>query len=121
MCPDGIHMYFDNVGGELTSTVMNIMNDFGRIAVCGIISGYNTKTPIQIIQLPILTKHLKIEGFMGWTYTARWPEGIEKFIKYITEGKMTYKEHVTEGFDNMFKAFYELFTGANFGKAIVKV
>ncbi|XP_033122130.1 prostaglandin reductase 1-like [Anneissia japonica] len=85
MCPEGIHMYFDNVGGELTSTVMNIMNDFGRIAVCGIISGYNTKTPIQIIQLPILTKHLKIEGFMGWTYTARWPEGIEKFIKYITE------------------------------------
>ncbi|XP_033122136.1 prostaglandin reductase 1-like isoform X2 [Anneissia japonica] len=121
MCPDGIHMYFDNVGGELTSTVMNIMNDFGRIAMCGAISGYNAKTPTQIIQFPIVSKQLKIEGFIVRRWADRWPEGIEKFMKYIAEGKMAYKEHVTEGFDNMFKAFYELFTGANFGKAIVKV
>ncbi|XP_071954689.1 prostaglandin reductase 1-like isoform X2 [Antedon mediterranea] len=121
LCPDGIHMYFDNVGGDFSSTVINLMNDFGRLAMCGAISGYNSADPPKIINFPIVGKQLKIEGFIVRRWFNKWPEAIEKYIQYIKEGKLQYKEHVTEGFDNMFKAFCELFTGANFGKAIVKV
>ncbi|XP_071955429.1 prostaglandin reductase 1-like [Antedon mediterranea] len=121
MCPDGIHMYFDNVGGTITNAVLMNMAECGRIAVCGAISGYNSKSQSTIVHPPIVGRQLKIEGFIVYRWTDRFPEGFEKLKEYITQGKLTYKEHVTEGFDNMFKAFCELFTGANFGKAIVKV
>ncbi|XP_071955428.1 prostaglandin reductase 1-like [Antedon mediterranea] len=121
LCPKGIDMYFDNVGGVMTNTVMMNMNDYGRIAMCGAISGYNSKTQPTVPHVPIVSKQLKIEGFLVWRWMARYPEGIKQFSQYINEGKLKYKEHVTNGFDNMFKAFCELFTGSNFGKAIIKV
>ncbi|KAF5307608.1 hypothetical protein FQR65_LT06764 [Abscondita terminalis] len=120
-----IDCYFDNVGGEISSLVLSRMNHFGKVSVCGAISGYNA----DIADLPKATaiqgfvtlKQLTIEGFLVHRYIKRWYEGIEQNKKWIEEGKLKYKETVTEGFENTFEAFTDMLQGKNLGKAIVKV
>ncbi|XP_038214472.1 prostaglandin reductase 1-like [Zerene cesonia] len=123
--PNGVDCFFDNVGGEMSSMIINHMNDFGRVSVCGSISAYNAdvsqlpKAPI--LQLDIVMKQLKIEGFLAHRWLDRWPEAFEELINWILEGKIKIKEHITEGFDNVFEAFIGMLTGKNTGKAIVKI
>ncbi|KAJ8923379.1 hypothetical protein NQ315_001937 [Exocentrus adspersus] len=121
--PNGIDCYFDNVGGEITSMILCHMNHFGRIAVCGGISGYNEKDipKVTMIQYPVVINELKMEGFIVHRWLDRWFEGIEQNMKWIQEGKLKYRETVTEGFENMFKAFTDMLRGGNTGKAIVKL
>ncbi|KAJ8951567.1 hypothetical protein NQ318_020443 [Aromia moschata] len=121
--PNRIDCYFDNVGGEISSTIMLYMNVHGRISVCGAISGYNENTlpKATIVQYPITFNQLRMEGFMVYRWVDRWFEGIEQNKKWIEEGKLKYRETVTEGFENMFEAFTDMLKGVNFGKAIVKV
>lgn len=101
------------------------MNVFGRVAVCGHISSYNAdpnelpKSPI--IQPTIVFNQLKVEGFSVRRWTDRWMEGIEQNLEWINEGKLKYRETVTNGFENMFHAFVGVLRGENTGKAIVKV
>nr|CAH7763144.1 unnamed protein product [Callosobruchus chinensis] len=121
--PNGIDCYFDNVGGEISSKIMFNMNTFGRIAVCGAISGYNENKPPKatLVQYPITMNQLRMEGFIVHRWLDRWFEGIEQNRKWIREGKLKYRETVTHGFENMFNAFADMLKGANIGKALVKV
>ncbi|XP_072171720.1 prostaglandin reductase 1-like [Diadema setosum] len=123
VAPKGIDCYFDNVGGEFSSTVLYNMNPFGRVSVCGSITGYNAVDPpkARMLQPAINRKCLTVTGFMVYNFSDRFDECLKELIQWLQEGKLKYKEHVTEGFDNMPKAFMELFSGTNFGKAIVKI
>lgn len=118
----GVDCYFDNVGGEVSSIIINQMNRFGRISVCGAISAYNERYPkAGAIQGSFAMKQLKMEGFIVDRWLNRWTEGIDQNINWIQEGKIKYRETVTDGFENMFQAFTDMLKGVNYGKAIVRV
>ncbi|KAJ8922462.1 hypothetical protein NQ315_004409 [Exocentrus adspersus] len=121
VAPNGIDCYFDNVGGDTTNIILRHMNDFGRISLCGSISMYNKedrKVPLELFNL--VTKQLRMEGFVFNRWLDRWLEGVQQNHQWIQEGKLRIRETVTEGFENMFKAFVEMLQGKNFGKAVVK-
>ncbi|XP_071134019.1 prostaglandin reductase 1-like isoform X4 [Mytilus edulis] len=120
--PEGVDCYFDNVGGEFTLSVLKNMKLFGRMSICGQISQYNATDKLKA-ELPfpmILFKQLLVQGFIVTRWYPRWAEGEKQMSQWIREGKITYKETVTEGFENMYTAFRGLFKGSNTGKAIVK-
>ncbi|XP_018566877.1 prostaglandin reductase 1 [Anoplophora glabripennis] len=124
IAPQGIDRYFDNVGGEISSTIINNhMKNFGRIAVCGCISGYNEKslptaTPVQG---GLVTRQLRMQGLHCSRWEDRWMESILQNRKWVEDGRIKYRETITEGFENMFNAFTDMLRGGNFGKALVKV
>ncbi|XP_022083864.1 prostaglandin reductase 1-like [Acanthaster planci] len=123
VAPDGVNCFFDNVGGEFSSTVLENMALFGRIACCGSISTYNNTKPLMLpaTHIHLITKQIKMQGFVIFSQRDRYPEWVQRNIQWIKEGKLKYKEHVTKGFDKMFDAFMELFSGENTGKAVVEV
>ncbi|CAB3385250.1 Hypothetical predicted protein [Cloeon dipterum] len=120
--PNGVDCYFDNVGGEMSSTVIRRMNLFGRVSVCGSISTYNddVKPKATLVQEKVIGNQLKIEGFMVYRWQDRWQEGIKQNIQWIKEGKLKYQETITNGFENIPQAFIDLLDGKNIGKAIIK-
>lgn len=123
--PNGVDCYFDNVGGELSSIIMGQMNSFGRVAVCGSISSYNDD-PSQmpkatILQPAVVSMQLKVEGFLVPRWLDRWPEAFADLVKWIKNGEIKTREHITEGFDKVYDAFVGMLAGENVGKAIVKV
>lgn len=101
------------------------MNKYGRISVCGSISSYNcdikSLPKATIVQPPMVFQELKMEGFIVYRWKNRWMEGIQQNMKWIQEGKLRYRETVTEGFENILKALIGVLQGENIGKAIVKV
>uniref|UniRef100_A0A1Y1MGI5 Prostaglandin reductase 1 n=3 Tax=Photinus pyralis TaxID=7054 RepID=A0A1Y1MGI5_PHOPY len=123
--PDGIDCYFDNVGGDISATVISLMNKFGRISVCGSISSYTLDTYDMLKFTPIaaifIGNELRMEGFMVTRWFDRWNEGIEQNLKWVKEGKLKYRETITEGFENTIQAFMDMYEGKNTGKAIVKI
>lgn len=124
VAPQGIDCFFDNVGGEMSSTIISHMNQFGRISVCGSISSYNdiSLPKVTILQPSIVFKSLKMEGFIVTTkYGDRWMEGIQQNMLWLKENKLSTQETVVDGFENMVKGLNMLLTGDNTGKAIVKV
>lgn len=122
--PDkSVDCYFDNVGGMFTVKVLTHMKTFGRVSICGSISNYND-TSVPTGPLPffsILKSQLRVEGFIVSRWYSRWEEGETAMRQWIKEGKIKYKEHVTEGFEKMPDAFMGLFEGRNTGKAIIKM
>lgn len=124
--PNGIDCYFDNVGGELSSLIMDNMNLFGRVAVCGSISGYNSMNETiefpkaTILQPNIIFQQLKVEGFIVYRWTDRWMEGLTALKNWIEEGKLKYFETITDGFANIPQAFIDMLHGKNTGKAVVR-
>ncbi len=123
LCPKGIDCYFDNVGGAITDAVFPLMNQFGRVSVCGLISQYNLERPEpgpRLLQY-ILVKQLKVEGFIVTRFMSRFPEGIMQMAKWIQEGKLKYQEQIVEGFENTPRAFIGLLQGENLGKMLVKL
>ena len=122
-CPDGIDVYFDNVGGFVTDAVMDRLNIRARIAVCGQISQYNLKEPdLAPRNLGILTRsQAKMEGFLVFAYENRYDEGLNMMAKWIKEGKLRYREDVVEGLENAPKTFIGMLNGENFGKTLIKV
>lgn len=123
--PKGIDCYFDNVGGDISSTVIYQMKEFGRIAVCGSISAYNSDAsslPKTTVLQPVMVfNQLKMEGFIVHRWANRSAESVQKNLQWIREGKIRYRESVTKGFENMFDAFIGMLRGNNVGKAIVQV
>ncbi|XP_035663353.1 prostaglandin reductase 1-like [Branchiostoma floridae] len=121
--PEGIDCYFDNVGGDFSVSVLNNhMKDHGRVAVCGSISTYNNpEAKGHYFFETIITKRLKLQGFFGAEYQADWPAATTQVAKWIVEGKVKHKEHVTNGFDQTPQALIGVLTGKNTGKAIVKI
>lgn len=122
--PNGYDCYFDNVGGDLSSAIIDQMRDYGRIAVCGAISAYNT-APKDVPRVPILQprfvmKQLEMHGFLVQRWNSRWQEGLEEVRKLVDSGKVQYQETTTEGFENLPRALIEMLRGGNTGKAVVK-
>ena len=122
-CPDGIDCYYENVGGEITDAVMDRLNRFARIAVCGQIALYNnTEVAMGPRILPtILKTSALVKGFIVSDYMDRMEEGATQLATWVQEGKLKYKETFINGFENIPEAFIGLFKGTNTGKMIVKV
>lgn len=111
--PRKVDCYFDNVGGQISSNIINYMNKYGRVAVCGSISSYNESCSPKatILQPAIVLKELKIEGFLVDRWIDRWEEGINANLRWLVDGKLKYEEKVYHGFDNMVDAFVGMLRG----------
>ena len=122
-CPDGVDIYFDNVGGEITDAVIMNLNFHSRIVLCGQISLYNnTEIPTGPSILPrLLTRSVMLKGFIVSNYSDRFSEGLTQLTKWVSEGKLNYKETIIQGFDKLPDAFLGLFSGKNQGKMMVEV
>jgi len=120
-CPNGVDGYFENVGGHLLDAVMLRSNAFARIAMCGMIAGYNGEPiPMTLPQL-ILTNRMKIEGFIVSEHMEVWPEALKELGTLVATGKLKYKESVAQGIANAPEAFFGLLKGKNQGKQLVKL
>lgn len=122
-CPLGIDVYFDNVGGPTTDAVMENLADFARVAICGQLSQYNLSKPeLGPRNIRNLNIHkARMEGFLNYSFANRFEVGRRHISQWIREGKMKYKEDVTEGIENAPSAFIRMLRGENFGKTLVKV
>ncbi|MCY7916404.1 NADP-dependent oxidoreductase [Bacillus vallismortis] len=124
-CPNGIDVYFDNVGGPISDAVMNLLNEFARIPVCGAISSYNAESEADDMGPRVQSKLIKtkslMQGFIVGDYSDRFPEGAKQLAEWLKDGKLHYEETVTEGFENIPDAFLGLFKGENKGKQLIKV
>ena len=120
-CPSGIDGYFENVGGVILDAVMTRMNAFGRMAFCGMISGYNGEPiPMSYPQL-ILQSRMKVEGFIVGEHMEVWPEALKELGSMVAMGKLKYRETVAQGIESAPEAFLGLLKGKNFGKQLVKL
>ncbi len=120
-CPDGVDGYFDNVGGIVLDAVMLRANAFSRIAVCGMISGYNGQPiPMTAPQL-ILINRMKVEGFIVSEHMEDWPAALKELGTLVATGKLKYRETVAQGLAAAPEAFLGLLKGRNFGKQLVKL
>ena len=120
-CPDGIDGHFENVGGLILEAVMQRANAFCRVAVCGMISGYNGEPiPLTSPQL-ILVNRMKIEGFIVSEHMDVWPEALKELAAGVASGKLKYRETVALGLEAAPEAFIGLLKGKNFGKQLVKL
>ena len=120
-CPDGIDGYFENVGGMVLDAVLSRMNAFGRIALCGMIAGYDGQPlPMSYPQL-ILTNRLKIQGFIVSEHMEIWPEALKELGTLVATGKLKPRETVAQGIAAAPEAFLGLLKGKNFGKQLVKL
>jgi NADPH-dependent curcumin reductase CurA len=122
-CPQGVDVYFDNVGGTISDAVLVKINQFARIIVCGAISLYNeTSLPTGLSVQPFLVRNSALmQGFIVNDYAAKFPEAIKQLSQWLAEGKLTHTETVVEGFEQIPQAFIDLFDGKNTGKMVVKV
>jgi len=123
LCPDGVDIYFDNVGGGISDGVLANINKFARIIVCGSISVYNeTTTPVGPRIEPLLIKNSALmQGFIVGNFATKFKEAMQQLSIWLKEEKLTYSETVIEGFDLIPEAFIGLFEGKNNGKMIVKI
>jgi len=121
-CPNGIDVYFDNVGGDVLKAVLKNVNPFARIPLCGIISQYNaTEMPPGPNMAPVLVNRVTIRGFIVSDHGDRRPQFLADCGRWMREGKLKYREDVVEGLDRAPEAFIGLLRGANVGKMLVKV
>jgi NADPH-dependent curcumin reductase CurA len=120
-CPNGIDGHFENVGGMVLDAVLSRMNAFGRIAVCGMIAGYNgAPLPITYPAL-ILISRLKLQGFIVTEHLEVWPEALKELGTLVATGKLKPRESIAIGLEAAPEAFLGLLKGRNFGKQLVKL
>ncbi len=126
-CPEGVDVYFENVGGAVFRAVLPLLNVGARVPVCGLIAHYNqTSAPEGPDQVPklmslLLTKRILLQGFIIGDHTDRLPDFARDMSGWISSGQVKYKEDIVEGLENAPGAFIKLLEGGNFGKLIVKV
>lgn len=122
--PDGVDVYFDNVGGEMLDGIMPLMNPYGRIPVCGVLSQYNAgegeEHGVKNTRL-IFDKRLRLQGFLQSDYKAEWPRARAELEDLIAAGKLRYRETVAEGIAAAPEAFISMLQGGNVGKQLVKL
>lgn len=120
--PDGVDIYFDNVGGEMLEAAVANMNQFGRVAVCGVIAEYTEKgkraAPDMI---DIVYKRITIRGFLAGDYMSQFPEFISATSDHLKTGRMHSIEDISQGLESIPSAFAGLFRGDNVGKKIVQI
>ncbi len=122
-CPDGVDVFFDNVGGELFDAVFANMNRHGRVAICGQIAEYNADNPPTGPRPmhKLIKKSARMEGFVVFDFSAEFDEAKKQIAEWYNDGQIIYKENLIEGFENIPSAFIGLFKGENIGKQMVKV
>ena len=123
LCPKGVDVYFDNVGGAITDAVMRRIATHARVAVCGQISQYNSVAPETgprwLSQLVV--KQAKVEGFLVSQFAARFETGIKQLSTWLKEKRLHYREDIVDGLENAPHAFIRMLEGKNIGKQLVKV
>lgn len=120
--PDGIDIYFENVGGAMLDAVLPNMRVAGRIAACGMISQYNLEQPEGVYNtICIVTKRLRMQGFLVFDFYDKYYQIEEQIARYLKEGKVAYTEDVVEGLDAAPAALVKLFTSSSIGKQLVAV
>jgi NADPH-dependent curcumin reductase len=120
--PNGIDIYFENVGGEIFDVVLSLMNPFGRIPVCGRISQYNAVEPYGVKNTgSILTNRLKVQGFIVSDHPDRRAAARKDLVRWLQEGRLKYRESVVPGLANAPRTFIGLLAGENFGKQLIKL
>jgi NADPH-dependent curcumin reductase CurA len=125
-CPNGIDVYFENVGGPVWDAVFPLLNPFARVPVCGLISQYNGVAASETDRLPrvmraILTKSLTVRGFIQREFVDQRPAFLQAMSKWLRTGDVRYREDVVDGLTNAPEAFMGLLKGHNFGKLLVRV
>lgn len=120
--PSGVDIYFDNVGGELSQSVLSHLKPMARVCVCGAISTYNaqaTAAPSPFDQTAIADKQLHVVQFMVSDWFDRWSEGVKQLAEWIASGQIKYRHTISRGFENLPAAFIGMLRGQNIGKALV--
>jgi NADPH-dependent curcumin reductase len=121
LAPDGVDGYFENVGGEIMNAVLPRMNAFGRIALCGLIAGYDGQAiPISNPSW-FLVSRLTLKGFIVSEHMDVWPAALKELAGHVASGRMKYRETVAHGLESAPQAFLGMLKGANFGKQLVKL
>jgi NADPH-dependent curcumin reductase len=122
-CPQGVNVYFDNVGGEILDAVLLFLARGARVVICGAISQYNStggvKGPSNYLSL--LVNGARMEGFVVFHFAARYGEGIRDMATWMAQGKLKSKEDIVEGLQTFPETLLKLFSGENFGKLVLKV
>jgi NADPH-dependent curcumin reductase CurA len=123
LCPSGIDVYFDNVGGAITDAVFRLINTGARISICGQISQYNLEEsemgprPLGVL----LTKQARAEGFLVFQFTERYQEGLRQMAEWLRDGRIKYREEFVEGLENAPRAFIDMLKGKNTGKQLIRI
>ena len=125
-CPDGIDVYFENVGGAVAEAVFPLLNDFARIPVCGLIAHYNNEPAEGLDRLPgfmraVLRKSLTVRGFIQREFVDQRPDFLAEASAWIADGRLKFREDIVDGLENAPEAFIGLLQGKNFGKLIIRV
>ncbi len=122
-CPNGVDIYFDNVGGEISDAAMTLINHGARISICGQIALYNLEKPDigPRVQSQLLTRSARMQGFIVSDFAVDFEEGREQLTQWFEQGKLEYAENIVDGFENTPQAFLGLFEGENTGKQLVKI
>lgn len=126
-CPNGIDVYFENVGGAVFDAVLPLLNTFARLPVCGLVSAYNaTELPAEPDRVPllmraILSKRLHLQGFIVWDFAAQEQAFLDEVGGWLRDGVVVHREDIVDGLENAPDAFAGLLKGRNFGKLIVRV
>ena len=123
LCPNGIDIYFDNVGGEITDAAMRLLNARARVSVCGQISEYNSDEPSVGPRWmgQLIVKQAKVEGFLVHQFADRFEDGLRQLSHWLREGRLRYSEDIVEGLENAPGAFIGMLEGKNTGKRLVKL
>lgn len=123
LCPRGIDVYFDNVGGAITDAVVRLINVRARLVICGQISQYNLERPEMGPRWlwALIVKQARAEGFLVFQFADRFNEGLRQMAQWLRKGKLKYRENIIEGIENAPRAFLGLLKGENIGKQLVKV
>ena len=120
---NNVDIYFDNVGGIITDSVIEQLNEGARVIICGQISQYNNKNPEMGPRnlWQFLTKKSRLEGFVVYEYEDEFKEGLDYLLNLKNKNKLIFKETIVDGIENAPKAFLKLFSGENFGKLLIKI
>ena len=123
LCPDGINMYFDNVGGDILDAALAHIALNARVVLCGGISRYNAEEPPPGPQnyMNLIIQRARMEGFIVIDYAARFRTATQELTDWITSGKLTFQEDIQEGFENAPRTLLRLFEGKNIGKQLLKI
>jgi NADPH:quinone reductase len=123
LCPNGIDVYIDNVGGPITDAIFGLINVGARVSICGQISQYNnTKMELGPRFLgALIISRAKVQGFLVSDYASRFGPALAEMSQWVRSGEIKYREDIVDGFENMPKAFIGLLQGENIGKRLVKV
>jgi NADPH-dependent curcumin reductase len=126
-CPEGVDVYFENVGGRVLNAVLPLMNQFGRVPVCGLIAEYNSTglaravDRVPLLMGAILVKRLTFRGFIVTDFAAQKNDFKRDMIQWLHAGNVKYREDTVDGLENAVAAFQGLLSGKNFGKLLVRL